>query len=120
LPPDDPTRMAREDARRESAKLARRARAAGLAGVTVILDAGHGGRDAGTTHDDVWESTYVYDVMCRLKRLLENKTAATVAATTQSKAIGYDISDDDELDEQTDHVVLTSPRYALDDAVAGV
>jgi N-acetylmuramoyl-L-alanine amidase len=120
LPPDDPTRLAAEHSKRESAKLARRARASGLAGVRVILDAGHGGRDAGTTHDDVWESTYVYDVMCRLKRLLDKKSAATVFATTKSNALGYDVADDDELDELTDHVVLTSPKYPLDDAVVGV
>jgi N-acetylmuramoyl-L-alanine amidase len=120
LPPDDPTRIAREESQRESAKLARHARAAGLAGVTVILDAGHGGRDVGTTHDGVWESTYVYDVMCRLKRLLEKKTAATVAATTKSNDGGYDIEDGDVLDERSDHVVLTSPQYPLEDPVIGV
>ena len=73
LPADDPTRVASEEAKRESAKLAVRPRAKGLAGVRVILDAGHGGRDVGATHDDVWESNYVYDVMCRLKRILEKK-----------------------------------------------
>ena len=67
LPQDDPTRVAREATKRESAKVAKRTRAAGLAGVHVILDAGHGGRDVGTAHDDVWESTYVYDVACRLQ-----------------------------------------------------
>src|SRR5262249_8253068 len=41
-------------------------------------------------------------------------------ATTKSGALGYDVADDDELEEQTDHVVLTSPTYALDDAVVGV
>jgi N-acetylmuramoyl-L-alanine amidase len=121
LPPDDPTRVAREEARRESAKLARRTRAAGLSGVTVILDAGHGGRDAGTTHDGVWESSYVYDVMCRLKRALETKTAAKVAATTTSRESGYDVDDDDYVSDHKDHVVLTSPKYALDDdPVVGV
>jgi N-acetylmuramoyl-L-alanine amidase len=120
LPPDDPTRLAVEHSKRESAKLARRTRVAGLAGVRVILDAGHGGRDAGTTHDDVWESTYVYDVMCRLKKLLEKKSSASVFTTTKSPARGYAVSDDDELDDPTDHVVLTSPKYALDDAVVGV
>ena len=115
LPADDPTRVAREEAKRESAKLARRTRAAGLAGVTVILDAGHGGRDAGTTHDGVWESSYVYDVMCRLKKALETKTAARVAATTTSKDGGYAIEDDDWLSDRTDHFVLTSPKYTLDD-----
>jgi N-acetylmuramoyl-L-alanine amidase len=115
LPADDPTRVASEEAKRESAKLARRTHAAGLFGVTVILDAGHGGRDAGTTHDGVWESSYVYDVMCRLKRILETKTAARVAATTASKGRGYDIEDDDWLSDRTDHTVLTSPQYTLDD-----
>jgi N-acetylmuramoyl-L-alanine amidase len=120
LPPDDPTRLAAEYSKRASAKAARRTRATGLAGVHVILDAGHGGRDAGTTHDGVWESSYVYDVMCRLKKLLEEKSAATVAATTKSKALGYAVASDDELEAQTDHVVLTSPRYVLEDAKVGV
>jgi N-acetylmuramoyl-L-alanine amidase len=120
LPADDPARMAREESQRESAKLARRARAAGLSGVRVILDAGHGGRDVGTAHDGIIESSYVYDVMCRLKQILEKKSAATVVATTKSKSAGYDVPDDDVLGEQDDHVVLTSPRYTLEDAIVGV
>jgi N-acetylmuramoyl-L-alanine amidase len=115
LPADDPTRVASEMSKRESAKLARRTRAAGLSGVTIILDAGHGGKDAGATQQGVWESSYVYDVMCRLKKELETKTAAKVAATTTSKDTGYAIEDDDWLSDRRDHVVLTSPRYALDD-----
>lgn len=120
LPADDPARLAQEAAKRESSKLARRTRARNLDGVHVILDAGHGGRDVGTIHDGVAESNYVYDVMCRLKRLLEKKTAATVSATTKSKRDGYAIADDDELEDQDDHVVLTSPRYELKDPVVGV
>lgn len=120
LPPDDPTRLAAEYSKRQSARVARRARASGLSGVHVILDAGHGGPDPGTTHDGVWESSAVYDVMCRLKKLLEKKSSATVSATTKSKGLGYAVADDDELAEQTDHVVLTSPKYALEDAVVGV
>jgi N-acetylmuramoyl-L-alanine amidase len=120
LSPDDPTRVANEQVKRESAKLAVRARAKGLAGVRVILDAGHGGRDVGATHDGVWESNYVYDVMCRLKRILEKKSGATVAATTKSMQAGYDIPDGDELEEQTDHIVLTSPKYVIGDPAVGV
>ncbi|MEA2336478.1 MAG: hypothetical protein QOE82_485 [Thermoanaerobaculia bacterium] len=120
LPADDPTRVANEEVKRESAKLAVRPRAKGLAGVRVILDAGHGGRDVGATYDDVWESNYVYDVMCRLKKLLEKKSGATVAATTKSKQGGYDVPDDDELEEATDHIVLTSPKYVIGDPAVGV
>ena len=120
LPADDPTRLAQEAAHRESSKLARRTRARNLDGVHIILDAGHGGRDVGTIHDGVTESTYVYDVMCRLKRLLEKKSAATVSATTRSRHDGYNIADEDELEDRSDHIVLTSPRYALEDPVVGV
>jgi N-acetylmuramoyl-L-alanine amidase len=120
LPADDPARVANEEVKRASAKLAVRPRAKGLAGVRVILDAGHGGRDVGATYDDVWESNYVYDVMCRLKHILEKKSGAIVAATTKSKQAGYDIPDDDELEEATDHIVLTSPKYVIGDPAVGV
>jgi len=120
LPADDPSRLARESSQRESAKLARRTRASGLAGVHVILDAGHGGRDVGTAHDGVFESTYVYDVMCRLKRTLESRSAAKVYVTTKSTKAGYDVIDKDVVDPRSDHVVLTSPKYTLEDPVVGV
>src|SRR5206468_1241610 len=67
LPADDPTRVAAEASKRESAKLARRTPACNLAGVHVILDAGHGGFDPGATYEDVVESRYVFDVVSRLK-----------------------------------------------------
>lgn len=120
LPPDDPARLAREAAQRESAKLARRTRAAGLQGIHVILDAGHGGRDVGTFHDGVAESSYVYDVMCRLKKLLEKRSGASVSATTKSSSEGYSVATRDELEHRKDHIVLTSPRYVLEDPVVGV
>jgi N-acetylmuramoyl-L-alanine amidase len=120
LPADDPERLARETSQRESARLARHTRAKGLAGVHVILDSGHGGRDVGTAHDGVYESTYVYDVMCRLKAIIEAKSAAKVWVTTKSKKAGYDVAEQDVLDRIDDHVVLTSPKYRLDDPVIGV
>ena len=120
LPPDDPARLAQEASKLESTKFARRARAAGLAGVRVILDAGHGGRDAGTAQDLVWESNYVYDVMCRLKRILEKRSSAVVVTTTRSPRMGYEIPNHDMLEPRTDHVVLTSPKYDLEDPVVGV
>ena len=121
LPENDPARVAREQQKRESAKLAKRTRAKGLNGVRVILDAGHGGRDVGTEHEGVFESTYVYDVMCRLKRIIEKKSAATVLTTTRSSDDGYDVADADALDDApNDQVVLTTPRYILGDPVIGV
>ncbi len=120
LPGDAPERVAREASRRESEKVARRTRATGLAGVHVILDAGHGGRDVGTEHDDVWESTYAYDVACRLKSVLEKKSGAKVSMTTRSKKNGFKVAAADALPRVTDHSVQTTPEYLLDDAIVGV
>jgi N-acetylmuramoyl-L-alanine amidase len=119
-PDDDPTRVAREATQRESAKVAKRTRAAGLSGVHVILDAGHGGRDVGTAHDDVFESTYVYDVAVRLREILSRGSAAKVSMTTRSKKIGYDVPNRNVLVDTGDHYVQTTPRYLLDDAIVGV
>ena len=120
LPQDDPTRVAREATRRESDRVAKRTRATGLSGVQVILDAGHGGRDVGTEHDDVWESTYVYDVACRLRRLLEDDSAARVSMTTRSKKNGFTVVEKNVLEAAHDHYVQTTPKYLLDDAIVGV
>ncbi len=120
LPKDDPTRVAREATRRESAKVAKRTRAADLAGVHVILDAGHGGNDPGTAHADLWESTYVYDVACRVRRLLEKDSEAKVSMTTKSKKYGYSVVDKNVLEPAVDHAVQTTPVFLLDDAIVGV
>jgi N-acetylmuramoyl-L-alanine amidase len=119
-PATDPTRVAREESKRASARLTKRVEAKGLRGVNVILDAGHGGRDVGTIHDGLWESSYVYDVMCRLKTLIETRSAASVYTTTKSKECAFEIPDQNVLKGQTDHAVLTTPRYLLDDPVVGV
>jgi N-acetylmuramoyl-L-alanine amidase len=120
LPTDAPQRIAQEATRRESAMVAKRKRASGLAGVHVILDAGHGGSDPGTAHDDLWESAYVYDVACRLKRILEKESAARVTMTTQSKKHGFTVVNRNVLDGVNDHYVQTTPKYLLDDAIVGV
>lgn len=119
-PPDDPRRVAEERASRESSRAARRVEARNLSGVHVILDAGHGGRDVGTLHENTWESTYVYDVMCRVKRILETKTKAKVSSTTRSVSSGFRIPEKNILEQLTDHVVLTSPKYDLADPAVGV
>ncbi len=119
-PDDDPARLARETSKRESAKLAKRTRARNLSGVHVILDAGHGGRDVGTIHSGVSEAPYVYDVVCRVRQLLEKRSGARVTITTKSNNDGYRVADRDELFARNDHVVLTTPRYVLEDATVGV
>lgn len=119
-PLNDPRRLERDQAKRESARLARKVGAKNLNGVRVIIDAGHGGRDVGTSHDGIWESVYVYDIAVRLKKKLEESSAARVSMTTKSKSQGFAPLAKNELPRENDHIVLTTPSYKLDDPTVGV
>ncbi len=119
-PLTDPRRAEKEQSKRESAKLATAVEAKNLQGVLVILDAGHGGRDVGTTHDDLWESSYVYDIACRIRKVLEQNSQARVFMTTKSDQAGHDISPENRLPQRSDHKVMTNPEYRLEDPVIGV
>lgn len=118
-PADDPVRKEYEVTQAEVAQVANPAKATLLEGVTIVLDAGHGGDDSGVDFQGVWESTYVYDVMLRTKELLERHTAATVLTTTRD---GKDFKprDFDVLPRSRNHEVLTSPPYHIGDAKVAV
>lgn len=116
LPSSDPRRQEWEKDRAASAKYSNTVQASRLEGITVILDAGHGGEDSGTNHHGTWESVYVYDVMLRVKSLLEAATAADVVTTTIDDAKGYQLLDRDELPISRRHRVLTHPPYPIRDA----
>lgn len=120
LPPDDPKAAAREKEKAEAALFATPAKARGLAGVRVIIDAGHGGRDTGTLHHGVQEATYVYDVAVRLRRVLLETTRAEVVMTVREPGLGWEVVDKDRLPDRKTRVLLTDPPYRLDDPVAGV
>ena len=76
----------------------------------VVLDAGHGGRDTGTLHRGVWESTYVYDVSSRLRRVLET-THAEVVMTSKEPGLEWYVPDRDRLANRKTRVLLTDPPY---------
>jgi N-acetylmuramoyl-L-alanine amidase len=120
LPKDDPRSLEHAREKAESAQFARPEIARGLAGVRVILDAGHGGRDTGTLHGGVWESTYVYDVACRLRKILSEKTRAEVLMTTRDTALGWTVPERDALRSARNQVLLTEPAYPLQDPTIGV
>ena len=120
LPKDDPRSLERAREKAETAQFARPEVARGLAGVRVILDAGHGGRDTGTLHGGLWEATYVYDVACRLRKVLSEKTRAEVLMTTKDSAIGWTVPDQDRLRPRRSQTLLTRPPYVLDDPSVGV
>jgi len=119
LPEGDPRRKEYEAGLRASSHFSNQVHAKGLEGITVILDAGHGGHDAGATVGGVWESLYVYDIVLRLKRLLEEKTAAAVDLTTRD-GDDFRIVDADVLPVSRGHAVLTNPPYPIADPGVGV
>ena len=119
LPEGHPKRVEYEASLRASTQFSNQVRAKGLAGITVILDAGHGGQDSGATMAGVWESTHVYDIAMRVKRLLESHTAANVVVTTRDGS-EWRIQDSDVLPFSRGHAVLTTPPYPITDPRVGV
>ena len=119
LPEGHPKRVEYEASLRASTQFSNQVRSQGLAGITVILDAGHGGHDSGTSMAGVWESTLVYDITLRVKRLLEDHTAARVVVTTRDGS-EWRIPDSDILPYSRGHSVLTTPPYPIQDARVGV
>lgn len=115
LPPDDPRRLAWEAERAAGEQIENDVMALDLDGVTVVLDAGHGGRDTGAPIGGIWESNYVYDIMLRTRKALESRTAATVVPTTREGST-FRIVNADVLPQSRGHAVLTNPPYRIDDA----
>ena len=119
LPAGHPRRVEYEASVTASARFRNQVTAVDLEGITVILDAGHGGRDVGASMSGVWESLYVYDVMLRVRRLLETYTAATVVPTTRDGG-RFEIDEQDVLAFSRGHAVLTTPPYPIADSKVGV
>ena len=111
---NDPRRLEYEVEQRLAGQFKNEVQARGLDGVTVILDAGHGGIDVGASMAGVWESLYVYDIALRVKRTLETETRATVEMTTRDGA-AWTIADRDVLPFSRGHSVLTTPPFPITD-----
>jgi len=113
LPPGDLRRIEFELSRREVERFRNQAISRDLEGVTVILDSGHGGRDIGASHNGVWESDYVYDVLCRIKARLEKNTAAQVLTTIRDTQYGYRIFETRGIPLNQSESILTTPPLRL-------
>ncbi|MDH3628093.1 MAG: N-acetylmuramoyl-L-alanine amidase [Acidobacteriota bacterium] len=83
----------------------------GLSDVVVILDPGHGGRDLGTMNNGIWEHDYVYDVTCRLKKMLETRTSARIEMTLIDEKTGCVPSRRDKLVANQQGTIQTNPPY---------
>jgi N-acetylmuramoyl-L-alanine amidase len=120
LPRDDPRRQGWERTQAEVALYTNRVSSSDLNGVAVILDAGHGGRDPGAFHNGVWEHDYVYDILCRIKLILETRTRARVLPTIKDRKEGFAVRDATRLTRNGAEVLLTDPPFSLKTQKASV
>jgi len=114
LPPGDPMRADYDRAVAEADAFRNSQKARNLEGVHVILDAGHGGVDPGALAHGLNEHEYVYDVMCRLKKKLEDDTGAVVHPTIRDRKKGYALRSAKSLPHDAQEEILTTPPHRND------
>ncbi len=108
-----------ESVQQEAQRLqATRVRAKELEGVVIILDPGHGGRDHGAAFPQygLYEDEINYDIVCRIKQLLETGTRAKVYVTLLDPKQGYTPTNATRFTHDTDEILLTTPPYDNYDA----
>jgi N-acetylmuramoyl-L-alanine amidase len=113
LPPDDPRRQEYEGIRRDAMKFSNPIHTAKLKGIAIILDSGHGGRDPGAVSkaSRIYEDEVAYDILCRIKRILETTTMATVIPTIIDRSQQYEPRNSSTFSKDTDEHLLTNPIY---------
>jgi len=82
-----------------------------LKGKIVIIDPGHGGKDHGAPcyKAKIFEDEVNYDIACRLKKYLEEKTQAKTYITLKDKSQGFEPTNQRTFIHDTDEWVLTTP-----------
>lgn len=119
-PASDPQRQEYESILAEAERLRGQVKTKDLDGVVVILDPGHGGKDRGTQATkngySIYEDEVAYDVVCRIKQLLESQTRAKVYVTMLDPDQGYTPTDAEQFVDDDDEVVLVTPNYRNEDA----
>ncbi|MBI2425470.1 MAG: N-acetylmuramoyl-L-alanine amidase [Candidatus Hydrogenedentes bacterium] len=116
-PPGSEARMRSASVKQEiNAVRESRKEARDLQGVVIVLDPGHGGRDQGTANDarGLYEDELTYDIVCRIKVLLETETKARVYVTVKDESQGYRVNDNKRFVHDSDEVLLTTPHYPND------
>ncbi|MBN2382185.1 N-acetylmuramoyl-L-alanine amidase [bacterium] len=117
LPPDDQRYQDYIKNRQTSQEYARKVSAHDLTGVHVIIDSGHGGNDPGALgYYQVVEDEYVYDIACRLRRILLQSTHAEVAFTNYDPHQGYSPRNRASLASDRNEYLLTNPHFRNTDS----
>lgn len=115
LAADDERYLAYVDNLEDVGRLQVDATADRLKNVYLILDAGHGGRDPGADRSHVWEDDFVYDILCRIKKRIEDESEAVVYTTILDPSVNYKVQDVNRFRRDQDEVLLTTPRFPLSD-----
>ncbi len=113
LPANHPRRIAARITESELASVRLPPKVKTLKGVHILLDPGHGGKDPGAIQNGIWESEYVYDVSCRIKRLLERDTGASVHVMTRDTENGYKVFETKKIPKNQREVVDVHPPYKI-------
>lgn len=111
LPSNHPRRVVSRVWETELAAVALGTGPKSLKGVHVLLDPGHGGKDLGAITNGVWESDYVYDIACRIKRRLENETRAEVWMLLEDREHGCRVFDTTNIPRNKQEYVQTDPPH---------
>jgi N-acetylmuramoyl-L-alanine amidase len=118
LPAGDPRRVRLEMDRLLASRYKTSIRSRDLAGITIILDPGHGGRDPGTSSNGVWEDDTVYDISVRLRRMLMQQTSAQVVMTMEDMSQKFTPHDGKFTQVDWDEEILTHPRHRSTDSAS--
>lgn len=88
-----------------------------LSDVVVILDPGHGGDDTGAKHapTGLYEDEINYDIVSRIRALLEKETGARVYVTVNDRSSGRSVTDAHRFRHDKDEELLTNPRHPNSD-----
>lgn len=121
-PRTSPDRQRYEEVIQEAARLRGQVVSKDLAGVVVILDPGHGGRDYGASNGkhSLYEDELNYDIVCRIKKLLEEQTQAKVYVTCRDRSSSFASTSATRFTHDTDEELLTTPPYNNGDAKLSV
>ncbi len=111
LPENDPRRIAAAMGAQELAEAPMPPPPSTFQGLHVLIDPGHGGDDIGARSQGIWESDYVYDIACRLKRLLDGESGVTVHMLVADRQHGCSVVDQRALVANRREVVLTTPPH---------
>jgi N-acetylmuramoyl-L-alanine amidase len=99
---------------------AERKRVRNLEGVVVVLDPGHGGKDTGAQSQNgtysLIEDEINYDIACRIKKILEQRTGAKVYITMRDRSQGFEPVSTRKFRHDEDEEVILTPPYRNENA----